>query len=68
MQSKNLYFILLKEDDGRLNEIDLGEKIGLNKNDTNRIISQLLMEHKIKYERNRACNYKILRKNHLNKG
>lgn len=30
MENKNRYYNLLKEDNGQHNEIDLGEKIGLN--------------------------------------
>ncbi len=62
MQNKNRYYNLLKEDNGRHNEIDLGEKNGLNEEETREIISQLLSEHKIEYEVNKACNYRLLKK------
>lgn len=57
MENKDNYLNALIENDGRLNEIDLGEKIGLNENETREIIVQLLSEYKIEYIENRACNY-----------
>lgn len=59
MENKERYYKALIKNDGRLNEIDLGEKIYLDENETREIISQLLSEHKIEYVENRACNYKI---------
>jgi hypothetical protein len=59
MENKNRYFKALIENNGYLNEIDLGEKIGLNDNETREIIVQLLSEHKIEYLENRACNYSL---------
>lgn len=61
MENKDNYFKALKEDNGQLNEIELGEKIGLDENETMRIIARLLVEHKIEYEANRACNYKVFK-------
>ena len=57
MENKEKYYKALIDNDGQLNEIDLGEKIGLNENGTNEIIAQLLSECKIEYTENRACNY-----------
>lgn len=57
MENKEKYYKALIDNDGQLNEIDLGEKIGLNENETNEIIAQLLSEYKIEYTENRACNY-----------
>ncbi|MBR9854847.1 MAG: hypothetical protein GYB37_09770 [Algicola sp.] len=62
MESKDRYYSLLKENNGRLNEIDLGEQIGLSANETQEIISQLLSEHKIEYVKNKASNYRIFKK------
>lgn len=62
MENKDRYYNVLKEDNGQLNEIDLGEKIGLNEDETREIIAQLLSEHKIEYEGNRACNYSVFKK------
>ena len=49
MENKERYYKALIKNDGRLNEIDLGEKIYLDENETREIISQLLSEHKIEY-------------------
>jgi len=57
MENKDKYYKALIDNDGRLNEIDLGEKMGLNENETNEIIAQLLSEYKIEYTENRDCNY-----------
>jgi len=46
MSNKARYYNALIEDNGQLNEIDLGEKIGLEEGETREIISQLLSEHK----------------------
>lgn len=62
MENKNRYYNLLKVDNGRHNEIDLGEKIGLNEKETMGIIVQLLSEHRVEYRENRACNYRVLKK------
>ena len=49
MENKDKYYWALIDNDGQLNEIDLGEKIGLNENETNEISVQLLSEYKIEY-------------------
>ena len=59
MENKERYYNSLIENNGQLNEIDLGEKIGLHQEETREIISQLLSEHKIEYSENRACNYSL---------
>lgn len=61
MENKERYYKALVENNGQLNEIDLGEKIGLDENETREIIAQLLSEHKIEYEENRVCNYSIMK-------
>ncbi len=61
MENKNIYLKAFIENNGQLNEIDLGEKIGFNDNETRQIIVQLLSEHKIEYVENRACNYSLLK-------
>ena len=58
MEDKGRYFKALVEDNGTLNEIDLGEKIGLNEGETRKVIVQLLSEHKIEYVENGYCNYR----------
>jgi len=62
MKGKQHYYKALKENNGRLNEIDLGEKIGLNEHETRTIITQLLSEHKIEYIEHRTCNYSIIKR------
>lgn len=57
MKNKDRYFKALIKNNGRLNEIDLGEKFGFNEDKTREIITQLISEHKIEYMENGACNY-----------
>lgn len=57
MENKEKYYKALIDNVGHLNEIDLGEKIGLNENEINKIIAQLLSEYKIEYTESKACNY-----------
>lgn len=57
MKNKENYYRALIENDGQLNEIDLGERIGLSEDQTNEIIVQLLSEYKIEYVENSVCNY-----------
>ena len=59
MENKERYFKALIDNKGHLNEMDLGENIGLEENEIRQILVQLLAEHKIKYKFNRNCNYKI---------
>ncbi|WP_143960162.1 hypothetical protein [Litoribacter populi] len=61
MENKDRYYNGLIENDGQLNEIDLGEKFDLDENETREIIVQLLSEHKIEYKENRACNYSLMK-------
>tara|TARA_R110002051_G_scaffold171982_3_gene242444 strand:- start:39857 stop:40054 length:198 start_codon:yes stop_codon:yes gene_type:complete len=62
MESKDRYFKALIENQGELNEIDLGEKIQLDENETREIISQLLSEYRIRYVENSFCKYHIINK------
>ncbi|TYR35830.1 hypothetical protein FXV77_12200 [Sphingobacterium phlebotomi] len=62
MENKERYHSALVENDSQLNEIDLGEKMGLSEEETTRIIAQLLSEYKIEYVENRACNYRSAKK------
>lgn len=61
MENKDRYLKALIENNGKLNETDLGEKIGLNDYETEEIIVQLLSEYKIEYLENRNCNYSIMK-------
>lgn len=67
MENKDRYYNALIENDGQLNEIDLGEKFGLNENETREIIVQLLSEHRIECKENRACNYSLMKTRKKNK-
>ena len=61
MNNKNNYLKALIENNGTLNETDLGEKIGLSDTETEKIIAQLLAEYKIEYVENRNCSYSIMK-------
>lgn len=63
MENKNRYYRALKENNNRWNEIDLGEHLGLDEDETRAIIAQLLSEHRIEYFENRDCCYRLI-KNH----
>jgi hypothetical protein len=60
MEGKNEYYNLLKTSNGKLNELELGEAMGLDEDQTQEIIAQLLSEHKIAYKTNKACNYSVM--------
>lgn len=62
MSNKDHFLKALKNNDGQLNELALGEQLGLDENKTQQIISQLLAEFKIEYVTHRACNYKSLKR------
>ncbi|MEP2281526.1 hypothetical protein [Maribacter sp.] len=62
MKNKDRYFKALEENQGQLNEIDLGEKIQIDENETREIIAQLLFEYKIRYDNKRVCKYLIVNK------
>ena len=59
MENEDNYYKALKENNGQLNEIDLGEKIELDENETRNIIARLLSENKIEYAENRSCKYRL---------
>ncbi len=59
MKNKDRYFKALAQNNGLLNEIDLGEQLGLNQDETQEIIVRLLSEHKIEYVENKSCNYRL---------
>lgn len=61
MENKDRYLKALIENNGKLNETDLGEKIGLDEDETQEVIVQLLSEYKIEYLENRNCNYSIMK-------
>lgn len=57
MKNKEKFYLALVDNKGKLNEIELGEKLGLDEQETSRIISALLAEHKIRFEEYRHANY-----------
>ncbi|CDS91397.1 hypothetical protein [Sphingobacterium faecium] len=57
MENKTRYYQTFLENRGQLNEIELGEEIGLDEDETRKIIVQLLSEHKIEYIENKHCHY-----------
>jgi hypothetical protein len=59
MDNKEQYFQALKTNKGILDEVSLGETIGLDQDTTMRIISQLLSEYRIDFETVRNCSYKV---------
>jgi hypothetical protein len=62
MKNKEKYYKALIENRGQLNEIELGEQLGLHEAETNEIITQLLSEYRIEYAINRRCNYSLTKR------
>lgn len=62
MNYKKRYLDAFIKNDGLLNEIDLGATIGLNEDETMKIIAKLLQEHKIEYAIHKACDYRVMKK------
>lgn len=60
MENKKKYYEALKENKGHLNEIDLGERMGLDEDKTRKIIAHLLSENVLEFDENKNCNYKII--------
>lgn len=58
---KDKYFKALIEVNGSCNEIELGERLGLDENSTRRIIAQLLSEYKIEHVDNGLSEYSIMK-------
>ena len=62
MKNKDRYFKALIENKNQLNEIDLGEKIQLDEDETREVITQLLSEHRIRFEEKSICKYSVVNK------
>lgn len=60
MENKEKYYLVFAENNGQLNEIDLGESLGLTEDETREIIAQLLSEHRLQHRRNKASNYSLM--------
>jgi len=54
---KDRYYHALLKNNGGCNEIELGEKMGLDEDETRRILAQLLSEYKIEHIENGYCEY-----------
>lgn len=59
MNDKEIYLRALKNNNGKLDELMLGESVGFDEDKTMRIISQLLSEYRVDYECIGLCNYKV---------
>jgi len=57
---KDRYYQMLLKNNGSCNEIELGEKMGLDEDETRRILAQLLAEYKIEHIENGYCEYRQL--------
>lgn len=62
MSDKDKYFNAFKQNQGKIDEITLGENFGFDENTTQKIISELLSEYKIIFENQVNCNYKMYKK------
>lgn len=62
---KAKYLKLLKENKGKLNELELGEKLGLNYDETQLIIAEILSENRLEYGINNAANYRFRSKRNI---
>lgn len=62
MDLKEKYYKALIDNNGQLNEVDLGHSLGLDEEETMKLISQLLQEYKLKYVNHYNCNYRSTRK------
>lgn len=61
MEKKEIYYRALIRNNGQCNEIDLGYKLGLDQQETQQIITQLLSEYKIIYKEQGACSYRSVK-------
>ena len=56
---KEKYLQALKINNGQLDEIALGEEIGLTEDEINQIIDQLVTEGKIEFQSFGLCSYRV---------
>ncbi|MBM1106918.1 hypothetical protein JQC67_12270 [Aurantibacter crassamenti] len=61
MNNKEKYYLALKQNNGRLNEMDLGESLGFEDERTRQIIVELMEEYRIAYLQNGNCNYSLMK-------
>jgi len=62
MTDKEKYHSALIQNNGRINEIDLGKTIGLDEEQTTKIIAALLSDYRIEYVTNGVCGYSSMKK------
>lgn len=62
MTDKEKYHSALIQNNGRINEVDLGKTVGLDEEQTTKIIALLLSEYKIEYVTNGVCSYSSIKK------
>ena len=56
---KEKYFLALKNNNGQLDEIALGESIGFTSDKTTQIIEELVNEGKIEFQSFGLCSYRV---------
>ena len=57
---KEKFYLALKNNNGQLDEIDLGEGIGLTSDKTTQIFEELVNEGKIEFQSFGLCSYKVI--------
>jgi hypothetical protein len=62
MNQKETYYLALKKHKRKMDEISIGETLGLDEDSTMKIISQLLSEYKIEFISEGAANYRVKNK------
>ena len=58
MDNNQKYLNALKANNGQLDEISLGESLGLSEEQTNQIIAELLADNKIEFQSFGLCSYR----------
>lgn len=58
---KDRYYEALLKNNGRCNEIELGEQLGLDEGEVRSILAQLLSEYRIEHLDNGYCEYSQMR-------
>lgn len=57
-KDKEKYLEALKKNEGKIDEIELGESLGFSKEHTDKILESLLSDERIEYNMQGACTYK----------
>jgi len=61
MENKKKFHLALVDNNGHLSEMELGELFGFDDEETRQLIAQLLSEHKIVYDEESFCNYRVVK-------